>query len=182
MERFFGKKKDQLKESFKIGAEILGEDDPILEALLIYLSYSVLNQVGLGDDFVIELNSIGIQKEQDKYREELLSFYENKKHLLTDEGLKQLEANPMKLLRSSDEDERILAQEAPQITRFLKKKSKEHYVKVKEYLDLLGVSYDEKPSLMAKYNYHSNTVWAFRTAKGKKIVSGARYNPLASLL
>jgi histidyl-tRNA synthetase len=31
----------------------------------------------------------------------------------------------------------ILASQAPKITKFLKKESREHYEKVKEYLDLL---------------------------------------------
>ena len=51
--------------------------------------------------------------------------------------LKKLESNPLRLLDTKVEDEIILANEAPKITKFLKKDSKEHYVKVKEYLDIL---------------------------------------------
>jgi histidyl-tRNA synthetase len=67
----------------------------------------------------------------------LTSFYENKKHLLSAEALNKLETNPLRLLDTKIEDEIILANEAPKITKFLKKESKEHYTKVKEYLDIL---------------------------------------------
>ena len=36
----------------------------------------------------------------------------------------------------------------PKITKFLKKESKEHYEKVKKYLDLLGVPYEEDHKLV----------------------------------
>jgi histidyl-tRNA synthetase len=83
------------------------------------------------------VNSNGIEKEKAKYKEELVNFYSDKKHLLTDESLELLESNPMKILSSSDEDERILSEKAPNIMKFLKKDSKAHYTKFKEYLDLL---------------------------------------------
>jgi histidyl-tRNA synthetase len=46
------------------------------------------------------------------------------------------------------EDEIILANEAPKITKFLKKDSLEHYKKVKEYLDILKVPYEEDHKLV----------------------------------
>jgi len=66
-----------------------------------------------------------------------VSFYENKKHILSEDAKRKLETNPLRLLDTKIEDEIILANSAPKITKFLKKDSKEHYIKVKEYLDLL---------------------------------------------
>ncbi|MEA3387577.1 MAG: hypothetical protein U9Q66_04310 [Patescibacteria group bacterium] len=43
----------------------------------------------------------------------------------------------MRLLDCKNEDCRILLSSAPKITDFFKKESKEHYKKVKEYLDIL---------------------------------------------
>jgi histidyl-tRNA synthetase len=42
----------------RFGGEIIGENDPILDAILIYIIYSILNKIGLGDTFKIKVNSI----------------------------------------------------------------------------------------------------------------------------
>lgn len=168
-------------EELRIGGEILWENDPILDAILVYITYSVLNKVGLEWDFAIRVNSNGIEKEKAKYKEELVNFYSDKKHLLTDESLELLESNPMKILSSSDEDERILSEKAPNIMKFLKKDSKAHYTKFKEYLDLLWVEYIEDNTLIADNNYNTHTVWEFFEKENKEVLStGARYNSLST--
>jgi histidyl-tRNA synthetase len=74
-----------------------------------------------------------------------------------------LEINPLLLLSSEKEDEKILALQAPNIINFLKKESKTHYVKFKEYLDLLKVPYIEDHTLIATNEYNTNSVWEFRS-------------------
>jgi len=85
----------------------------------------------------IKVNTVGNDKEMAKYTEELKNFYENKKHFLSEESLDSLESDPLSLLKSKSEDEIILAKNSPSIIKILKKDSKKHYTKFKEYLDLL---------------------------------------------
>lgn len=165
--RYDRPQKWRFRQFFQIGAEIIGESDPILDAQLIYIGYKVLNKIGLEWDFKVKINSIGTAKDRQKYLEELTSFYENKKHLLSPEALSKLESNPLRLLDTKIEDEIILANEAPKITKFLKKESKEHYTKVKEYLDILGVSYEEDHKLVRGLDYYTHTVWEFVDNSGR---------------
>jgi histidyl-tRNA synthetase len=65
----------------------------------------------------------------------------------------------LELLESEQEDEKILASQAPSIIKFLKKDSKEHYGKFKEYLDMLGVQYSEDHCLIHKLRYYTDIVW-----------------------
>jgi len=163
--------------------EIIWEWDPILDAILIYLTYSVLNKIWLKDDFKITINSMWIEKEKVKYKEELISYYDNKKHLLSEKALTLLEENPMLVLSSKEEDEQILAKSAPSIIKFLKKDSKNHYTKFKEYLDLLNVPYEEDHTLVSKYDYATNSIWAFKDTKLDEILSfGFRYNDLSKIM
>jgi histidyl-tRNA synthetase len=67
---------------------------------------------------------------------------------LTEESRLDLENNPLNLLNPKSEDEEILLENAPKITKFLKKDSKKHYTSLKEYLDILEVPYKEKASLI----------------------------------
>ena len=131
MDQYFSHDEGKYSEMERFGGEIIGENDPILDAILIYIMYSTLNKIGLEDTFKIRINSIGVEKEKVKYRDELISFYENKKHLLSEKSLGLLEKDPMQLLLSTDEDEQILAQSAPKFApKFLKKRFKSSLWKV----------------------------------------------------
>jgi len=166
----------------RIWAEVIGVNDPILDAISIYITYSVLNQIGLKDTFKILINSTWIEKEKVKYSEELQSFYENKKHMLSEDSLSLLETNPMLLLASRDEDEEIIAKQAPSIIKFLKKDSKAHHAKFKEYLDILWIPYEEDHTLVSENDYSTNSIWEFRWLNWEKIWGWARYNKLATKL
>ena len=170
------------KQTERIGWEIIWENDAILDAISIYITCSVLNQIWLKDTFKIKINSTWIEKEKVKYSEELQSFYENKKHMLSEESLELLETNPMLLLASEDEDEKIIATQAPSMIKFLKKDSKAHYAKFTEYLDILEIPYEEDHTLVSDNDYSTNSIWEFEWNNWEKIGWGARYNKLATKL
>ncbi len=175
MDSFYNNKEQE----YRIGWRIIWENDPILDAISIYMTYTWINKIDLEDTFKIKINSTWIEKEKVKYKEELLNYYENKKHLLTEEWLKLLEENPMLLLDSKQEDEQILASQAPSMIKFLKKDSKTHYAKFKEYLDLLEVPYEEDHTLVAENDYNTNTIWEFVSNDWQLISKWARCNDLA---
>lgn len=180
MSQYYKKEWDSIKWFQVIGWEIIWENDPILDAIQLYMTYTVLNKIGLKDKFIIKINSIWIEKEKAKYREELLSFYENKKHILSEDSLKLLEKDPMLVLCSTCEDEIILNSSAPSISaKFLKKDSKEHYAKFKAYLDLLQVPYNEDHTLVWENDFQTNSIWQFISNSWKLIWNGSRYNALS---
>jgi histidyl-tRNA synthetase len=54
--------------------------------------------------------------------------------------------------------------------KFLKKDSKAHYTKFKEYLDLLNIPYIEDHTLVAQNNYLTNSIWEFRAINDNKLI------------
>jgi histidyl-tRNA synthetase len=82
--------------------------------------------------------------------------------LLSEESIKNLEINPILLLLSKEEDEQILAREAPSMIKLLKKDSKLHYAKFKEYLDLLNIPYNEDHTLVSDCDFNTNSIWEFK--------------------
>ena len=180
MDSFYPKKQKYIEWIAQFWWDVIWEDDPIIDAQLIFITYTILKKIWLVDEVEIKINSIGNKKEQSKFIEELKNFYEDKKHLLTEESKLDLEKNPLKLLNPKSEDEEILLEKAPKITKFLKKDSKKHYEKLKEYLDILWVPYTEDTKLIWDYDYINNSVWEFVLKESKKrISSGYRYNSLA---
>lgn len=180
--RYDRPQKGRYRQFHQIGAEIIGEIDPILDAKAIYIMAQILDGIGLADTYTIKINSLGVAKEREKYLIELASFFENKKHLLDDIDLSRLEKNPLRLLDSKNQDVKELLKVAPKMTDFLKKDSLEFYTKVKEYLDILGVKYEEDHTLVRGLDYYSHTVWELVDGSGRTqdaFGGGWRYDGLA---
>ncbi len=176
---------DRIADYGEIWAEIIGEKDPILDAQLIYITYKTFNQIWLEWKFKVRINSLWTVKDRVKYFDKLKDFYETKKHNLTEESLKNLAENPMQVFNTKNEDERILALEAPKIYENLKKDSKAHYAKVKEFLEIFWVPFIEDHTLVKSADYYTNTVWDFSIESEEKQISlwgGGRYNALAELI
>ncbi len=180
--RYDRPQKGRYRQFHQIGAEIIGEVDPILDAKSIYIMAQILDGIGLQDTYTIKINSLGITKEREKYHIELASFFENKKHLLDETDLARLSKNPLRLLDSKNADVKELLKVAPKMIDFLKKDSLEFYNKVKEYLDILGVKYIEDHTLVRGLDYYSHTVWEFVDGSGRTqdaFGGGGRYDGLA---
>ncbi|MFA6090246.1 MAG: histidine--tRNA ligase [Candidatus Gracilibacteria bacterium] len=157
--RYDRPQKGRYRQHHQVGAEIIGEVDPVIDAKSIQIGCSILDGIGLKGQYKLKLNTLATPKEREKYIQELAGFFENKKHLLDDTDLFRLTTNPLRLLDSKNEDTRELLKVAPKITDFLKKDSKEYYEKVKTYLDILGVAYEEDPLLVRGFDYYCHTVW-----------------------
>lgn len=180
--RYDRPQKGRYRQFHQVGAEIIGEEDPILDAKAIYIMKNILDGIGLADTYTIKINSLGVPKEREKYLLELQSFFEGKKHLLDEIDIARLEKNPLRLLDSKNPDVIELLKVAPKMTDFLKKDSLEFYTKVKEYLDILGVSYVEDSTLVRGLDYYCHTVWEFVDGSGRTqdaFGGGGRYDGLA---
>lgn len=183
--RYDRPQKGRYRQFHQLGGEIIGEIDPILDANMIFVGCSMLDSLGLKGTYKVKLNSIGTAKEREKYILELTGFFENKKHLLDEVDLARLANNPLRLLDSKNEDTKELLKVAPKITEFLKKDSLEFYGKVKEYLDILGVAYEEDHTLVRGLDYYSHTVWEWVDGSGRTqdaFGGGGRYDELAKVI
>lgn len=180
--RYDRPQKGRYRQFHQIGAEIIGEEDPILDAKMIHIMKNIMDAIGLEGTYTIKLNTLGEPKEREKYLIELQSFFENKKHLFDEIDLARLEHNPLRLLDSKNPEIQELLKIAPKITDFLKKDSRTFYTQVKEYLDILGVPYVEDPTLVRGLDYYSHTVWEFVDGTGRTqdaFGGGGRYNGLS---
>jgi histidyl-tRNA synthetase len=92
------------------------------------------------------------------------------------------------LLDSKDETTKELLDGAPQILDWLDEKSKEHFMKVLEFLEEVEVPYTLDPYLVRGLDYYTHTVFEFVLADdtGEKaqnaLGGGGRYDGLVQLL
>ncbi len=180
--RYDRPQKGRYRQFHQVGAEIIGEQDAILDAKMIYTMAAILDGIGLAGKYKVKINSLGIPKERERYILELQGFFENKKHLLDETDLARLEKNPLRLLDSKNEDVQELMKVAPKITDFLKKESLDYYMQVKEYLDILWIAYEEDSTLVRWLDYYCHTVWELVDGSGRTQDAfgwGGRYDGLS---
>lgn len=139
------------------GLEAVGSDDPIMDAQLIMVCHKFFKELGL--EVTFQINSLGSADSRREYIMELVSYFKQFRRKLSDVDKKRLAKNPLRLLDSKEEGMAELKVDAPQILDWIDDKSKEHFMKVLEYLDEAEVPYELNPFLVRGLDYYNRTVF-----------------------
>ncbi|MEK7146170.1 MAG: histidine--tRNA ligase, partial [Patescibacteria group bacterium] len=177
--------KGRYRQFWQFGFEIIGESDPALDVQCIFLAWKIFQDLGIADRFTVQLNNIGSLKSRAKYVEAIENFYVGKERSLCENCQKRLKVNPLRLLDCKEEDCKILAALAPKFEQFRSKEDQEFHALVKEFLDELGIIYEENEKLVRGLDYYSQTVFEFwdKETHGQNAVGGGgRYDGLVELM
>ncbi len=183
--RYDRPQKWRYRQFHQLGAEIIGERDPVLDAENIHMAVKILHDCGVGEKFTLKINTLWNTKEREVYIAELQAFFRGKSHLLDEIDQARVEHNPLRLLDSKNPDVREILPYAPKLRDFFKKDSIEYYESVKSYLDLLGIKYEEDPTLVRGLDYYCDVVFECVDNSGRTqdaYCGGGRYDGLATSL
>lgn len=169
------------------GMEMFGDRHPVVDAHLIHVAYTLYKAIGL--DVLMLVNSIGDAPSREGYKEKLTAYYRSKRSSICENCKKRLQRNPMRLLDCKEDGCIAVRAEAPQIIDHLNEESKNHFVRVLEYLDELGVPYQLNPHLVRGLDYYSHTVFtvidaadADKPGSQSDLGGGGRYDGLVETL
>ncbi len=161
--------------------EIIGNQSPGLDALLIQLFSNILGQLSLLD-YQLQINYLGCEECHSNYSRRLKRFYKKRIKELCPDCRKNLEKNPLRLLKCEKEKCKRLRKNIPSITEFLCENCKRHFDQVLEFLDAINISYTINPYLIPEYEYYSRTVFEFiskpKTKERRVLIEGGRYDSL----
>jgi histidyl-tRNA synthetase len=165
----------------QVGFETFGQGDPSADAELILVAYNFYKDLGLPIE--IHINSLGTPSERANYKNELVNYYRSKRSYLCEECRNRIVKNPLRLLDCKDERCKPVKEEAPQIINWLGAESKNHFMKVLEFLDELDIPYQLDSTLVRGLNYYTHTVfevYAADTEVGSQsaLGGGGRYDLL----
>ena len=141
----------------QVGYETIGDADPVADAELILVAHNFYKDLGLPVE--IHINSIGTPEERQRYKVALVDYYRSKRSYLCDDCKQRLNKNPLRLLDCKQERCQPVKEDAPQIIDWLEEESKNHFMKVLEYLDELAVPYVLKSTLVRGLDYYTRTVF-----------------------
>ncbi|MFA6547790.1 MAG: histidine--tRNA ligase [Candidatus Magasanikbacteria bacterium] len=165
----------------QLGYETFGHAEPSADAELILIAYDFYKDLGLPVE--IHINSLGTPDERANYKVELVNYYRSKRSYLCEECRNRLVKNPMRLLDCKEERCQSVKEEAPQIINWLGAESKNHFMKVLEYLDELAIPYHLDSTLVRGLNYYTHTVFEVYAADAEisaqsALGGGGRYDLL----
>jgi len=174
------------RQFYQAGFESFGVEEPIVDAQLIVIGYQIFKQLGL--EVKVELNSIGTPECRQAYLTELVAYFRQHRSKLSEDDKRRLQKNPLRILDSKEEVTRELLTGAPQILDWLDEKSKEHFMKVLEFLEEVEVPYVLNPYLVRGLDYYTHTVFEYTLQEDMGEVSqsalggGGRYDGLMEML
>ncbi len=174
------------RELTQFGVEVLGSDDPMLDAEVISIAVNIYKMLGL-KGITVKINSLGDKSSREKYRDELIKYFSPHINDFCDDCKERLAKNPLRILDCKVDKENPILKNAPTTIEYLNEESKTRFDKVLEYLDLLQIKYVVDPSIVRGLDYYNHTVFEIEAdvegfGSNNVIGAGGRYNGLCELL
>ena len=147
---------------------------------MISLAKQIFDELGV-KDLHLELNSIGCPECRAEYHKALKEYFSQYKDKLCDTCNDRLERNPMRILDCKSPVCSEIAKGAPVVLDYLCDECREHFQKVKSYLDAENIEYIVNPQIVRGLDYYTKTVFEFVSdAIGSQgtVCGGGRYDGL----
>lgn len=183
MFRYERPQKGRQRQFTQFGVELLGVETPQADVEVIAMAYEFLEKLGLSGQVTVEINSLGDAESRDEYRTKLVAYLKEHYDELSEDSKNRLERNPLRVLDSKEECDKVVVENAPLYADSLNETSKEFFDKVLHGLDLLGIKYRVNNRLVRGLDYYTHTVFELTTDKlGAQgtVLAGGRYNGLVA--
>jgi histidyl-tRNA synthetase len=180
MFRYDRPQKGRYRQFYQYGIEVIGSNEPYVDAEVIALFYTFAKRLGL-TDFDVEINSVGNKAVSKKYDQVLREFFEPHKEELCHDCQTRLEKKPRRVLDCKVASCKEIGKDAPVMLDYLDEECSQHFDKVKSCLDEFGVPYTVNPKIVRGLDYYTHTAFEFLNNKlgaQNAIGAGGRYNGL----
>jgi histidyl-tRNA synthetase len=174
------------RQFYQLGAEIFGDSGPGCDAEMIDMLVALLNELRV-PDIEVSVNSLGGASTRAQHREALVGYLTPRAEALSPYSLRRLQSNPLRILDSKDPRDRDVVRGAPSIHEFLDAGDREHFAKLREYLDALHTPYTVDAQLVRGLDYYTRTLFEIKGAPeklgaGSTLVGGGRYDAMVASL
>ncbi len=174
------------RELTQFGVEVLGCDNPMIDAEVISVPVNLFKTLGL-QEIKVNINSLGDKESRDAYREALIKYFEPHIKDLCPDCQERLKKNPLRILDCKVDKDSDILKNAPITIDYLNEESKKRFDDVKKYLTLLEVDYEVDTRLVRGLDYYNHTVFEIEAkvdgfGSNNVLAGGGRYNGLVDLL
>ncbi len=183
--RYERPQKGRYRQFHQIDAEIIGAAEPTADVELLVMADQLIKELGIDDGVVLHLNTLGDAQSRDAWRSALVEYFNDHNEVLSEDSMRRLKTNPLRILDSKDPDDRGICHTAPKIDAYLTSEAQDFFGHVTAGLDAAGVNYKRDASLVRGFDYYRHTAFEFITdrlgAQGT-VLGGGRYDGLIEQL
>jgi histidyl-tRNA synthetase len=177
--------KGRYRQFHQIGVEYLGPSTPQADVEILSLAWQLLSTLDLAPELCLEINTLGDTESRNRYKESLVEYYLKYEKDLSPDSQMRLKKNPLRILDSKNEGDKIINSTAPEYDKHLNDLSKSFFGSVLEGLALQNIPVKINPKLVRGLDYYCHTVFEFLTDKlGSQgtVLAGGRYDGLIELM
>ena len=174
------------REFYQFGFEAFGSFDAMMDAEVIGIVCNLFKILGL-KGVSVNINTLGDKESRENYRKALLDYFKPYLNDLCDDCRRRYEKNPLRILDCKVDSSNEIMKNAPKMTDYLNEESREHFDKVKEYLDAMGINYKVNPSIVRGLDYYTHTVFEVQAdiegfGSQNTLAAGGRYDHLVEFV
>ncbi len=186
MYRYERPQQGRMRQFHQYGVEVLGSDDPSIDAEVIALAMTLYKQLGL-KNIKLVINSLGDNESRNIHRQALIEHFTPHIGELCPNCNNRLLTNPLRILDCKEDIGHSSMKGAPSVLDFLNDSSKQYFEQVRSYLDELEIPYVVDPTLVRGLDYYNHTAFEIMSeAEGfgaiTTLLGGGRYNGLVEQL
>lgn len=176
--------KGRFRQFHQIDVEILGYNDPRIDAELILMLAQFLKAVGLAD-YQIEVNSLGCASCRPVYREAIIDYLKKSEGDLCQDCQRRLYVNPLRVFDCKVSSCGEIVAYAPSIMDYLCEACRNHFTVFCQSLAGFAIPYLVNVKMVRGLDYYTRTAFEVTTtALGAQnaVAGGGRYDGLVKAL
>jgi histidyl-tRNA synthetase len=180
--RYERPQKGRYRHFSQVGAEVVGSDDPAVDAETIVLAADAYRELGLTGVRLL-VNSLGSDESRPAYRAALQDYLRGLD--LDAETRQRVELNPMRVLDDKRPEIQAALEKAPVVADFLSAGDRVHHDAVRTLLTDAGIAYVDEPRLVRGLDYYTRTLFEFvhdGLGAQSAVGGGGRYDGLSELI
>jgi len=180
MFRYERPQKGRYRQFYQIGAEVIGVDDPKIDAQILGMLTHYFQAVGI-EGVELQINSLGCPECRPAYRQALIDFLESRLEALCADCRRRYQTNPLRVLDCKVPGCREATEQAPSVLDHLCSGCDDHFRKVRGHLEALKLPYGVNPRMVRGLDYYTKTTFEVvtnRLGSQNAVAAGGRYDGL----
>jgi len=174
--------KGRYRQFHQIGAEVIGLDDPKIDAQVLAMLSHFFAVAGI-DGVALQLNSLGCPECRPTYRQALLAFLEARLDRLCADCQRRAASNPLRALDCKVPGCQETTVGAPAVIDHLCNPCADHFAGVCGHLADIQVSFSVNPRMVRGLDYYTKTTFEMvtdRLGAQSAVAAGGRYDRLVA--
>jgi histidyl-tRNA synthetase len=180
MFRYDKPQKGRYRQFHQVDIEVFGEKDAAVDAEIIEMAHALLRKLGVSGTETL-VNSVGCRACRPAYSAALREAAGRHRAELCPDCQRKAETNPLRIFDCKVEACQRIAASFPSIQDFLCRDCREHFAKLRESLDVLGIPYRVDPRLVRGLDYYTKTTFEIVSSDlgaQNALLGGGRYDDM----